>query len=119
MVIVDTSVWISHLRSGSATLSALLEYVEVACHPFVIGELACGNLKNRKSILALLQALPAVPVITQDEFIHFVQTHKLSGKGIGFVDVHLLAAARLAGLPLWTQDGKLKTCARRLKLSYD
>ena len=119
MVLVDTSVWISHLRSGSAALSSLLEDAEVMCHPFVIGELACGNLKNRKSILALLQALPAVPVITQDEFMHFVQTHKLSGKGIGFVDVHLLASARLAALPIWTQDGKLAACARQLKLSHD
>jgi hypothetical protein len=119
MVLVDTSVWISHLRSGNAELSALLEDAEVVCHPYVIGELACGNLKNRKSILALLQALPATPVITQDEFMHFVQTHKLSGRGIGFVDVHLLASARLARFPIWTQDAKLKARTRQLKLSYD
>ncbi len=97
----------------------MLDEAEVACHPFVIGELACGNIKNRKDILALLQALPPTPVITHAEFLHFVHTHGLAGKGLGFVDVHLLASARLARLPLWTQDGKLKTSARKLKLSYD
>ena len=89
------------------------------CHPYVIAELACGDLKNRKDILALLQALPVAPVITQDEFMHFLQVHKLSGKGLGFVDVHILASARLSRVPIWTEDAKLKDCARHLTLSYD
>ena len=100
------------------SLASLLEDAEVVCHPYVIGELACGNLKNRKDILTLLQALPVAPVITQDEFMYFLQAHKLSGKGLGFVDVHLLASARLSRVPIWTEDGKLKDCARHLKLSY-
>jgi len=84
-----------------------------------MGELACGKIKNRKDILALLQALPSSPVITQDEFLHFVQTHSLAGKGLGFVDIHLLASARLARVAIYTEDAKLKTSARKLKLSYD
>ena len=119
MVLVDTSVWVSHLRAGNPGLASLLEDAEVVCHPYVIGELACGNLKNRKDILSLLDALPVAPVITQDEFMHFLETQKLAGKGVGFVDVHLLASARLSRITIWTQDGKLRDCARQLKLSYD
>jgi predicted nucleic acid-binding protein len=119
MVLVDTSVWVSHLRARNSRLVSLLEEAEVACHPFVIGELACGNINNRRNILALLQALPVTPVITQDEFLHFVQAHKLSGKGLGFVDVHLLASARLARMPVWTEDGKLNASAQQLDLSHD
>ncbi len=118
MVLVDTSVWVLHLRSGSSKLAALLEEADVACHPFVIGELACGSIQNRKDILSLLQALPVTPVITQLEFLHFVQAHKLAGEGLGFVDIHLLASARLARVSLWTQDRKLKACAQKLNLSY-
>ena len=119
MVLVDTSVWVSHLRAGNPRLAASLEEAEVACHPFVIGELACGNIKNRKRILSLLDGLPAAPVITQEEFLYFVQAHGLPGKGLGFVDVHLLASARLARVPLWTEDNKLKATARELGLSFE
>ena len=119
MVVVDTSVWVSHLRVGKPGLASLLEDAEVVCHPYVVGELACGNLKNRKDILSLLEALPVTPAITQDEFMHFLQAQKLAGKGLGFVDVHLLASACLSRMPIWTQDSKLRNCARELKLSYD
>jgi predicted nucleic acid-binding protein len=92
--------------------------MEVVCHPYIVGELSCGNIKNRVEFLALLQALPMVPVITQEEFLHFVDSHKLMGKGVGFVDVHLLASSLLTGIPLWTQDTKLRSAATKLKLLY-
>ncbi len=90
----------------------------VICHPFVIGELACGNIKNRREILSLLQALPLAPVIEFDEFLYFVEQNKLMGKGIGFVDVHLLASAQLAVVPIWTKDKRLKAAADSLDLAY-
>ena len=118
MVIVDTSVWVSHLRAGKAALRRLLLDGEVVCHPFVVGELACGNIGNREEVLSLLRALPAAPVVTQAELLRFVDSHKLMGKGIGFVDVHLLASSRLSGIPLWTEDRKLKAAAGKLSLLY-
>jgi len=118
MVLADTSVWIAHLRSGNRHLAELLKDTEVLCHPFVVGELACGNMRNRKEILTLLHALPTAPVITQDEFLAFVDSNKLMGRGIGFVDVHLLASSRLAGVPIWTADKSLKATAHELKLNY-
>ena len=118
MVIVDTSIWVTHLRKGSRQLEKLLKDAEVMCHPFIIGELACGNLKNRNEIISLLQSLPMVPMIEFDEFLFFIDRNHLIGKGIGFVDVHLLASAQLAGMPLWTADKKLKSAADQLKLAF-
>lgn len=118
MVIVDTSVWVNHLRAGNPTLKMLLLEAEVVCHPFIIGELSCGRIKNRKEVLSLLQALPASPVITDQEFLHFLESHNLMGKGIGFVDVHLLASATLSRIQLWTEDKNLKQVALSLNLSY-
>ena len=91
---------------------------EVTCHPFIIGELACGNLKNRTEIISLLQSLPMVPTIEFGEFIFFIDKNRLMGKGIGFVDVHLLASAQLTGIPLWTADKRLKSSADQLKLAF-
>lgn len=118
MVIVDTSVWVSHLRRGNPALEKLLLEAEVVCHPFIVAELACGNITNRGEILSLLQALPMAPTVTQEEFLHFVDSQKLMGTGIGFVDVHLLASSRLSGIPLWTEDTKLKQAARKLNLLH-
>jgi len=118
MILADTSVWVSHLRKGDTTLSTLLEEGEVVCHPFIVGELACGNIKNRGEILKLLQALPMLPVITADEFLQFIDSHKLMGLGIGYIDVHLLASSRLAGVLLWTEDKNLRHAADKLKLRY-
>lgn len=118
MILADTSVWVSHLRKGTPTLTALLLNDEIICHPYIVGELACGNIKNRKEILNLLQALPMIPVITQDEFLRFVDVHSLMGRGIGYVDVHLLASSMLAGVQLWTEDKGLKQAAGKLKLNY-
>ncbi|MBN1675317.1 MAG: PIN domain-containing protein [Kiritimatiellae bacterium] len=118
MVLVDTSVWVNHLRAGNPALRTLLHDVQVVCHPFILGELACGGITNRRQVLALLEALPSSPVITHEEFMHFVESHLLMGRGIGFVDVHLLASARLSRVQLWTEDAKLKKVARALDLSY-
>ena len=118
MILADTSVWVGHLRAGDAHMRALLEQAEVACHPFVIAELACGHLRKRKEILALLQELPATPAIDLEEFREFVDGNRLAGMGIGFVDVHLLASAKLAGLLLWTTDRPLRAASQRLGLNY-
>ncbi len=117
MVIVDTSIWVSHLRQGSRQLEKLLMDAEVMCHPFIIGELACGNLKNRNEIISLLQSLPMAPTIEFDEFLFFIDRNHLMGKGVGFVDVHLLASAQLTGIPLWTADKRLKSAADQLQVT--
>jgi hypothetical protein len=118
MVITDTSIWVTHLRHGSRQLEKLLIDADVMCHPFIIGELACGNLKNRNEIISLLQSLPMAPTIEFDEFIFFIERNRLMGIGIGFVDVHLLASAQLTGIPLWTADKRLKSAATKLDLAY-
>lgn len=118
MVIVDTSIWIAHLRHGSRKLEKLLMDAEVVCHPFIAGELACGSMKNRHEIITLLQSLPMAPTIEFHEFLIFIDRNHLMGKGVGFVDIHLLASARLAGIPLWTADKRLKSLADRLELTF-
>jgi len=118
MVLVDTSVWVNHFRRGEHHLAKLLINAEVACHSFIIGELACGNIANRAEILNLLRSLPLAPAINLDEYLYFVERNQLYGIGIGFVDVHLLASAKLAGVPLWTNDKKLQQAASSLELSY-
>ena len=118
MVLVDTSIWVTHLCQGSRQLEKLLMDAEVMCHPFIIGELACSSLKNRNEIISLLQSLPMAPTIEFDEFIFFIERNRLMGIGIGFVDVHLLASAQLTGIPLWTADKRLKSAATKLDLAY-
>jgi len=118
MVLVDTSVWINHLRDGVRHLEKLLFDGDVVCHTHIIGELACGNLKNRQEIISLLQALPVAPVVEFQEFLYFIEHNHLSGKGIGFVDIHLLASAKLDRMPLWTVDKRLKAAAAGLELHY-
>ena len=117
-VLVDTSVWVSYLRAGDAHLQALLQGAEVVCHPFIVGELACGNIQNRQGFLSLLQTLPQAPTADQEEVLYFIEHDRLMGVGIGFVDVHLLASARLSRLPLWTSDKSLKEVAARLNVGY-
>jgi len=119
MVLVDTSIWINHFRDGDPRLEKLLLDGEVLGHAHVIGELACGNLKNREEIISLLQALPAAPLIDLPEYLYFVEQNRLHGKGIGFVDVHLLASASLAQAPLWTADKRLKAAAADLGLNLE
>jgi predicted nucleic acid-binding protein len=116
-MIVDTSVWIDHLRKRDPVLMALLESGDVKVHPFVVGELACGSLKSRHEFLELLQALPGCDVVRDDEVLAFVDGQHLHGTGLGWVDVHLLAAARVCGEPLLTHDSALQKAARRLGVS--
>lgn len=118
MVLVDTSVWVSHFRRSDPLLEKLLNDGNVLCHDFIIGELACGRLKARKEILSLLKALPATPVVAHEELLYFIERKGLMGAGIGWVDVHLLASAQLSGVPLWTLDGRLRRVAERLRLAY-
>ena len=118
MVLVDTSVWISHFRETHGGLVELLTNGDVVCHPFVVGELACGNLKNRTSIIALLEALPMAFVAGHEEVLAFIEAQKVMGKGLGYIDVHLLAGALLTGVSLWTLDKKLDKAARELNCSH-
>lgn len=118
MVLVDTSVWVSHLRQGHPGLAALLNDGDVACHPCIVGELACGNLKNRAVILSLLEALPMETALDHEEVLSFIENHRLMGKGLGYVDVHLLASAVLSRLPLWTLDRQLQQVADVLHVRY-
>ena len=117
MVLVDTSVWVEHLRLGTIGLGALLNDGDVVCHPFIIGELACGNLRNRAEIISLLQELPMALQADDEEAIQFIEDRKLMGKGIGYVDVHLLMSAILTKASLWTLDKRLHEVAARLGLT--
>jgi hypothetical protein len=114
VILVDTSVWINHLRAADRQLAGLLLEEQVLCHPFVVGELACGALKRRGEILALLRSLPHAPVVDYEEVLLFLEAHALMGSGLGWVDVHLLASAYVAGERLWTRDHRLAQAARRL-----
>jgi predicted nucleic acid-binding protein len=113
-MLVDTSVWIEHFRRGHDGLRELLEAGHVTMHPFVMGELACGSLANRASILSLLDALPACAVANQDEALALVEQHRLFSTGLGWVDVHLLTAARLTGDLLMTLHAPLARAAKKL-----
>lgn len=118
MILVDTSVWVDHLRRGDTQLAELLEGGGVVIHPFVVGEIACGSLADRPLILELLQALATVVVADNDEALGFIERHGLYGKGIGFIDVHLLASVALtAGASLWTRDKRLHSVAEELGLA--
>ena len=115
-MLVDTSVWIDHLRRGNDLLADRLRGGEVWTHPFVIGELACGALARRREILELLAALPHAPLLDHQEALAFVEAHQLMAQGLGWVDVHLLASARRGRIPVWTLDRRLDWAARRLHL---
>ncbi len=116
MILVDTSVWVDHLRRGNDELARLLVDGEVLCHPFVIGELACGRLTDRAAVLAALQALPQAPGVEHQEALAFLEMHGLIGRGLGWIDVNLLASAMLSASSLWTLDRNLVEEARRLRL---
>jgi predicted nucleic acid-binding protein len=117
MILADTSVWVDHLRKGNERLAGFLNEGVVLYHPFIIGELACGNLKNRDEILGMLAALPSMPVAEHDEVLDFISRHKFQGKGIGLIDAHLLASACLAKCRIWTLDRSLLKIANTLKVS--
>ncbi len=118
MILVDTSVWIEHLRAEDKKLTTLLNSSQVLTHPMVVGELACGNLRNRREILSLLGGLPQVLVATDDEVLFFIERHRLMGRGIGYVDAHLLASTALTqSARLWTHDQRLVQVASELNLA--
>jgi predicted nucleic acid-binding protein len=111
VILVDTSVWINHFRKGGSNLRELLSKDLVLVHPFVVGELACGNLKNRARILSDLEALPAAVSATHEEVMRLIEDRKLWGLGIGWIDAHLLASALLSDCQFWTLDGRLGRAA--------
>jgi len=114
VILVDTSIWIDHLRVADRQLAGLLLEEQVLSHPLVVGELACGSLRRRAEILGLLRSLPRAPVVDDEEVLLFIEAHGLMGSGLGWVDAHLLASVRLAGERLWTRDRRLTQVARRL-----
>ena len=119
MILVDTSVWVDHLRGVDTELATELERGAVLMHPFVVGEIACGSLGDRAAILELLQDLPAAVTADSAEVLGFIERHGLHGKGIGYVDVHLLASVALtAASRLWTRDKRLHAAAQDLGMAY-
>jgi predicted nucleic acid-binding protein len=119
VTLVDTSVWVDHLRKDDGDLRTLLEQEEVLCHPFIIGELACGTMKNRTEFLELLQVLPQVLVAEHEEVMHFVNYRRLYGRGLSWIDLHLLASTSLSKARLWTRDRPLKRAAEQLGFNYE
>ena len=116
MILVDTSVLIQHLRKGSERLKSLLDEEQVFCHPFVVGELACGALHNRQEVLSLLRALPQARVAEHEEVLHLLEGRRLHGRGLGWIDAHLLASALVTGCTLWTFDKPLGRAAAALDI---
>lgn len=120
MILVDTSVWVDHLRGEEPHLVSLLSENQVFRHPMIIGELACGNLRNRDELLQDLKGLPAIPSASHDEVLYLIEERRLMGRGIGFIDAHLLTATALASpAKLWTKDMRLLKVAVALRLAYD
>jgi predicted nucleic acid-binding protein len=118
MILVDTSIWIDHLRASDERLARLLDASQVLAHPFVIGELALGNLRNRDAVLGALQDLPQVGMATESEVLRFIELKGLFGLGIGYIDAHLLAAVLLTpGSLLWTRDKRLLAASAQLGIS--
>jgi predicted nucleic acid-binding protein len=118
LILVDTSIWIDHFRSANRLLSELLDQEQVLVHPFVLGEIACGNLKNRKEIVALMQALPRAPRADDDQIPFFIEQRALMGRGVGLIDIHLLASCLMQPCLIWTADKRLQTVARELETAY-
>ena len=119
MVLVDTSVWIDHLRSSEPKMASLHDGRQIFVHPMVIGELACGNLPNRYDVLEHLEGLPQVTVATDNEVLFFIEHHQLMGTGISYIDAHLLAASVLHGATrIWTRDRRMMTVADELDIGF-
>jgi len=119
LILVDTSVWIDHLHKTVAALRDELEDGNVLIHPFIVGELACGEIRRREEFLHLLSTLPPSVVATDAEALHFIEHHRLMGKGIGFTDVCILASVTLTdGAKLWTRDDRLRAVAIQLHVNF-
>jgi predicted nucleic acid-binding protein len=119
MILVDTSLWIDHLRKGDQKLAAMLDADRVVSHPMVLGELACGYIKNRIEILSSIAELPWAEEATHAEVHGMIERHRLHGRGLSYIDTHLLASARLSGVPLLTRDKRLKQVATDLAIAAD
>ena len=117
MILVDTSVWVNHLRRRDAALAAHLEAGEVLCHPYVIGEISLGSLKRRTEVLGLLASLPSAAVVSHEDAMAFADRRGLAGRGIGWIDVHLAASAVVSGARLWSADRRLEEIARVLRIA--
>jgi predicted nucleic acid-binding protein len=118
VILADTSVWVNHFRQEDPRLSQALQDGHVLMHPFVIGEIACGNLRSRTKVLNYLERLPSSVAADHEEVLRFLGQHTLFGTGISWIDVHLLASARLSNCRLWTLDRRLLTAATTLRLGY-
>jgi predicted nucleic acid-binding protein len=119
VILVDTSVWIDHLRSKDELLSKCLSAQQIRVHPYVTGELACGHLSQRSAFLELMRNLPHAKIATHDEVLHVIESHGLAGFGLGYVDVHLLASVLLSGgMQLWTRDKRLKAAAHDMGIAF-
>jgi predicted nucleic acid-binding protein len=120
LILVDTSVWIDHLRVGDDRLAALLVDGSILTHLYVIGEIALGQLRQRDAVLAALEGLARAEIATDAEVLRFIESHALFGRGVGYLDVHLLAATKLtAGARLWTKDKRLRVVAEELGLAAE
>ncbi|MCV9940852.1 type II toxin-antitoxin system VapC family toxin [Boseaceae bacterium BT-24-1] len=119
MTLIDASVWIDHLRYGEPRLVEFLSDDQVVVHPFVVGEIALGSLTRRDVVIDVLEALPHAPVARHEEVMALIEHERLYGLGIGYVDVHLLASARLAGTAVWTRDRRLRDAAERLSVAVE
>ncbi len=120
MILVDTAVWIEHFRRRNDHLSAKLRIREVLMHPFVLGEIACGHLPNRDEFLRFLKNLPVAKTVADNEALYFLETHAIRGRGIGYLDVHLLASVAITGnASIWTYDKRLHSVASGLELAYE
>jgi len=115
-VLVDTSIWVKYFHDGNGELVRLLDRGMVWTHPLIIGELACGRFRDRRAVFGLLHQLPSLGVVSHEEALSFLDAHDLFGRGLGWIDVHLLATARLTSEPLWTRDRDLASACRLLGL---
>jgi len=117
MILVDTSIWIDHLNNSNDDLIKLLNSNRVCIHPFIIGELSCGNISNRKEILSLFKALPRIEPVLEEEVLRLIENKKLYGIGLGIVNINLIASALIHDVKIWTYDKSLKTIAKKLHIN--
>lgn len=116
MILADTSVWVNHLRRGDRNLVGMLQAESVGLHPFILGEIAAGNLRNRERVLAYFASLPELPVAYESEVHHLLESRRLWGSGLGWIDLHILTAAKLSGWHLYTADRAMNQAAARLEI---
>ena len=118
MILVDTSVWIDHFHHSDEDLKELLLSNQVCIHPFILGELSCDNIRNRREVLSLLRTLKSIDTVLEEEVFILIEDRKLFGRGLGFIDIHLLASAMIHHVPIWSRDKSLKRVAGELGIDY-